>query len=94
MPRLISVVGGSDCTAEEAKTAEEVGRLLAEKGFGVVCGGLGGVMQAACKGCKSAGGQTVGVLPGNDPAQANEWVDTTTPTGMGEARNAIVAKAG
>lgn len=94
MPRLISVVGAADCSAEEAQTAEEVGRLLAEKGFGVVCGGLGGAMRAACKGCKSAGGTTVGVLPGDDPAQANEYVDTALPTGMGEARNALVAKAG
>ena len=91
---LISVVGAADCSAEEAQTAEAVGRLLAERGFGVVCGGLGGVMQAACKGCKSAGGQTVGILLGDDPARANEWVDAALPTGMGEARNALVAKAG
>ena len=94
MLRLISVVGAGDCNAEEAKTAEEVGRLLAERGFSVVCGELAGVMQAACKGCKSAGGQTVGILPGDDPGQANEWVDAALPTGMGEARNALVAKAG
>ena len=94
MLRLISVVGAGDCSAEEAKTAEEIGRLLAERGFSVVCGGLAGVMQAACKGCKSAGGQTVGILPGDDPSQANEWVDAARPTGMGEARNALVANAG
>ena len=94
MVRLISVVGAAECSAEEAKAAEEVGRLLAQAGFGVVCGGLGGVMQAACKGCKSASGPTVGILPGNDPNEANEWVDTALPTGMGEARNVLVAKAG
>ena len=94
MVRLISVVGAAECSEEEAQTAEQVGRLLAEKGFGVVCGGLGGVMRATCKGCKRAGGQTVGILPGDNPAQANEWVDAAIPTGMGEARNALVAKAG
>ena len=94
MVRLISVVGAGECSADEAKTAEEVGGLIAEAGFGVVCGGLGGVMEAACKGCKEAGGTTVGILPGSDPAEANEWVDLAVPTGMGEARNALVAKAG
>ncbi len=94
MVRLISVVGAAECSEEEAQTAEEVGRLLAERGFGVVCGGLGGVMRATCKGCKRAGGQTVGILPGDDPNDANPWVEIPIPTGMGEARNVLVAKAG
>ena len=94
MVRLISVVGAAECSAEEAHAAEEVGRLLAKRGFGVVSGGLGGVMQAACKGCKEAGGTTVGVLPSDDPNDANPWVEIPIPTGMGEARNVLVAKAG
>ncbi|MCH7904315.1 MAG: TIGR00725 family protein [Armatimonadetes bacterium] len=94
MVRLIAVVGAGDCSAEEAKIAEEVGRLLAEAGYGVVSGGLGGVMEAACKGCKQAGGTTVGILPGSDRNEANQWVDIRVPTGMEEARNALVAKAG
>lgn len=94
MIKLISVVGAGECSSDEAKTAEEVGRLIAVAGLGVVCGGLGGVMEAACKGCKGAGGTTVGILPGNDPADANPWVEVAVPTGMGEARNALVAKAG
>jgi uncharacterized protein (TIGR00725 family) len=59
----------------------------------VVCGGLGGVMEAACRGAKQAGGHTVGILPGSDRAAANPFVDTAVPTGLGEARNALVVRA-
>ncbi|NOX61063.1 MAG: TIGR00725 family protein [Chloroflexi bacterium] len=91
---LIAVVGGGQCSEEEARLAEEVGRLLAERGFGVVCGGRGGVMAAACRGAARAGGLTVGVLPGEDATEANPWVQIAIATGLGEARNAIVARAG
>ena len=74
--------------------AYEVGRELARRGAVVVCGGLTGVMEAVCRGAKEAGGTTVGILPGHDPAEANPYVDIPLPTGMGYARNAIVAKAG
>ena len=90
MALQIAVVGGSDPTPEQAAWAEEVGRLLAEKGAVVVCGGLGGVMAAACRGAKSAGGLTVGLLPGQRRDDANPWVDVAIPTGLGEARNALV----
>ncbi len=70
--------------------AESVGAALAVAGAVVVCGGLDGVMAAACRGAKSAGGLTVGLLPGNDGAEANPWVDVAIPTGLGEARNALV----
>ena len=73
--------------------AEEVGRLLARRGAVVVCGGLGGVMEAACRGASRAGGTTVGVLPGLDRGAANPFVSVAVATGLGEARNALVVRA-
>jgi len=73
--------------------AEEVGRALGERGVALVCGGLGGVMEAACRGAKGAGGATIGILPGSDRAAANGFVDVAIPTGLGEARNALVVRA-
>jgi uncharacterized protein (TIGR00725 family) len=90
---IISVIGDSSCSPEEARVAEAVGRLLAEKGVTLMCGGLGGVMEAACRGAKSAGGITVGILPGQDPRTANAWVDIPVVSSMGEARNVVVAKS-
>jgi uncharacterized protein (TIGR00725 family) len=72
--------------------AESVGRELAQRGVVVVCGGLGGAMEAACRGAKEAGGTTVGLLPGADRGQANPYVDVAVATGLGEARNALVAR--
>ena len=92
---LISVIGRGDGASSRAKElAAEVGRLLAQRGATVVCGGLGGVMEAACKGAKTAGGTTVGILPGSDPVAANDWVDIPVPPGLGYARNILVVKAG
>ncbi|MBM3957176.1 MAG: TIGR00725 family protein [Gemmatimonadetes bacterium] len=91
---LISVVGSSDASPEAEALAEAVGRGLAERGALLVCGGLRGVMAAACRGAKAAGGTTIGILPGDDPAAANPWVDIAIPTGLGYARNALVVKAG
>ena len=90
---LIAVVGGSQCGPEEAKIAEELGRLLGGKGVALVCGGLGGVMEAACRGAKAAGGVTVGVLPGDSRSAANSYVDVPIVTGMGPARNVIIVKS-
>jgi uncharacterized protein (TIGR00725 family) len=91
----IAVVGAGGSEAEAlTETAEAVGRGLAEAGATLVCGGLGGVMEAACHGAKTAGGLTVGVLPGTDARAANSYVDVAIPTGLGEARNALVARAG
>ena len=73
--------------------AEEVGRLLARRGAVVVCGGLGGVMEAACRGASRAGGTTVGVLPGLDRGAANPFVSVAVATGLGEVRNALVVRA-
>jgi uncharacterized protein (TIGR00725 family) len=85
----IAVVGSG---AEWVEQAEEVGRLLAERGCVVVCGGLGEVMAAAARGAKEAGGTTVGILPGESVSQANPWIDYAVATGTGHARNlAVVA---
>jgi uncharacterized protein (TIGR00725 family) len=73
--------------------AEEVGRLLARRGAVVVCGGLGGVMEAACRGARSEGGTAVGILPGLNRGAANPFVSVAVPTGLGEARNALVVRA-
>jgi uncharacterized protein (TIGR00725 family) len=91
---IISVIGASEPPPETAQMAEQVGRTLAERGVAVVCGGLGGVMASACRGAKSAGGTTIGILPGSDPEEANEWVDIPICTGIGYARNVIVVKSG
>ncbi len=91
---IISVIGSSAATAEQADLAWEVGRLLASRGATVACGGLGGVMEAVCGGARSAGGTTVGVLPGSDPSIANVHVDIPVCTGIGYARNVIVVKTG
>jgi uncharacterized protein (TIGR00725 family) len=87
----VSVIGSG---SEHAARAEEVGRLLAERGCTVVCGGRGEVMAAASRGAKSAGGTTIGILPGTSRAEANEWIDHVVVTGLGHARNAVVAASG
>lgn len=90
----VSVVGGGVVPEETASVAREVGRLLAERGHVVVCGGLGGVMEAACEGAREEGGTTVGILPGEDPAAANPHVTVPVATGLGHGRNALVVMNG
>ena len=80
--------------SEHEARAEEVGRLLAERGCKVVTGGLGEVMAAASRGAKEAGGTTIGILPGASRAEANEWVDHAVATGLGHMRNFAVAASG
>ena len=87
------MVGPSEPRAGEAEAAQEAGRLLAEAGAVIVCGGMGGAMEAACRGAKAAGGTTVGILPGSRRDDANAFVDVAIPTGLGEARNALVVRA-
>jgi uncharacterized protein (TIGR00725 family) len=89
----IAVIGASDASQREKAMAEEVGRLVAARGATVVCGGLGGVMEAACRGAKKAGGATVGIVPGNEKGAANEYVDYVVATGLGHGRNVIVASS-
>jgi uncharacterized protein (TIGR00725 family) len=92
MRRLqVSVIGSG---AEHEARAEEVGRLLAERGAVLVCGGRDEVMAAAARGAKAAGGTTIGILPGESPADANEWIDHVIVTGIGHARNLAVAASG
>jgi hypothetical protein len=89
----VAVVGPGDASPEDARDAELIGRGIAEAGGVVVCGGLGGVMAAACRGAAEAGGMTVGILPGTDRAVANQWVRVALPTGLGELRNGLVVRA-
>jgi len=89
-PRYVAVVGGYEADDATVALAESVGRLLAEAGAIVVSGGREGVSAAACRGASQAGGLTVGLLPGRDRSEANEWVRVAVPTGLGETRNALV----
>ena len=90
----IAVIGpGRDVEARELAAAEEAGAAIAAAGATLICGGLGGVMEAACRGARSHGGLTVGLLPGNDRDDANGWVVLALPTGLGEARNALIVRA-
>lgn len=86
----ISVIGGSEVDDTTASIAETVGRQVATRGHTVVCGGLGGVMAAACRGAQDHDGQTIGILPGTDPRAANEFVQLPIVTGLGDARNGLV----
>lgn len=96
MPRdqvHVAVSGGGQAGREACRLAEEVGRELARRGAVVVTGGLGGAMEAACRGAKAEGGTTIGILPSGDRADANPWVDVAVPTGLGEGRNVLVVRA-
>lgn len=89
----IAVIGGNRPTSTEAKAAEEIGRQLARKGVILVCGGLGGIMEAACRGASCEDGMTVGILPGDNPRSANPYVRIPVVTGIGYARNVAVVKS-
>jgi uncharacterized protein (TIGR00725 family) len=93
MQRYVAVVGSGSCSPQEAAVAERVGALLARAGALVICGGLSGVMEAACRGARAEGGLTVGILPGSDRAAANPHVAVAIATGLGELRNGLVVRA-
>jgi uncharacterized protein (TIGR00725 family) len=93
MDLTIAVIGTGRSEPATDAVAEDVGRRLAGAGAVVVCGGLGGVMAATCRGAKAAGGRTVGLLPGTVAEDANPWVDVALPTGLGEARNVVVVRS-
>jgi len=92
-PPRVAVVGPSDASEIMLANAERCGVLLAERGAALISGGRGGVMAAASRGAASAGGLTIGLLPGHDVAEANPWVAVPLTTGLGEARNALLVAA-
>ncbi|HTX32145.1 MAG TPA: TIGR00725 family protein [Solirubrobacteraceae bacterium] len=89
----VAVVGPGEASPEERELAEDVGQGLGRAGAIIVCGGLGGVMAAACRGASTAQGTSIGILPGTDRAAANDWVTLAIPTGLGELRNGLVVRA-
>ncbi len=93
LPLHVGVVGASRASAEEVRAAEEIGRGLARGGAIVITGGRGGVMAAASQGAAQAGGLVVGILPGSDRAEANEFVTVAITTGLGELRNGLIVRA-
>jgi uncharacterized protein (TIGR00725 family) len=88
---VIGVIGESVATDQNIEYARETGVLIAERHGILICGGMGGVMKAACEGAKSAGGLTIGIIPTYEKETANEYIDISIATGMGHARNAIIA---
>lgn len=89
----IGIIGGSRCSQETAKIAFETGALIAQQGWILVCGGMGGVMEAACEGAFSSNGVTIGILPGGSRDKANKFLTYSITTGLGEVRNSIVVKS-
>ena len=92
--KLISVIGAREATGEHLDLAYEVGKIIANTGAALVCGGMGGIMEAAAKGAKENGGLTIGILPGEDKSGMNSFIDIAITTGMGHARNTITAYSG
>jgi uncharacterized protein (TIGR00725 family) len=91
--RIIGVIGAGSCEPEISAHARDVGRLLAREDCIVLTGGLGGVMEAAARGAQEAGGLALGILPGSGAAEGNPWLDISIPTGMGDARNAVICNS-
>ena len=89
----IGIIGAGTCSQEIYKTAEKLGKLVAERGDILICGGLGGVMEAAAKGAKSKSGTTIGILPGFSTEDANPFIDIPIVTGLSHARNVIIARS-
>jgi hypothetical protein len=90
--KLIGVIGASHCSPEIYALARQVGAAIAKANASLICGGLGGVMEAACRGAKEVGGTTIGILPGTDKHEANAYVDIPIVTGIRDARNTIIAR--
>lgn len=93
MNTMIGVIGAGDANEEERKIAEAVGAEIARRGYTLVCGAMGGVMEAACRGAKSEDGITIGIIPGDSKADCNQYVDIPVVTAMGHARNVIVVSS-
>lgn len=92
MKKIIAVIGGRRVEKSLLEEAEKVGRLIALNGFTLVCGGLGGVMEAAARGANAEGGATIGILPQDHKREANDYVDFPIVTGLGVGRNVIIAR--
>ena len=92
MQRVIGVIGGGDSGTDQSAAATEIGRLIARRGWLLVCGGLGGVMEAAARGAREAGGVTIGLLPGNHRDSANQFITVPIATGLGEGRNLLIVR--
>ena len=90
---LIGIIGAGQCEDDVRQLAYDVGKGVADAGHAVICGGLGGVMEAACRGAKDAGGLTIGILPGETSDTANPYVEIPIPTGLGVARNVIIVRS-
>ncbi len=90
---MIAVIGGEASSEDDARHAFEAGREIARRGHVLVCGGRGGVMREACRGAREAGGHTIGILPGDDASEANEYVEFAIATGLGFARNTVIARS-
>ncbi len=93
MLKLIAVIGGRECSAADEQIAWEVGKLIAANNYGLICGGRGGIMEAAARGCRDFGGTSIGILPDDDPAAANPYIDIAIPTGMGIMRNLLIVRS-
>ena len=93
MPKHIGVIGAGECSEKTYQLARKLGSEIGKKGWILVCGGLGGVMEAAARGCAEAGGMTVGILPGLDKTSANLYIKIPLATGLGEGRNLLVVRA-
>jgi hypothetical protein len=91
-PVLVGVLGGGEESARILTLAAELGAQVALRGWWLVSGGLGGVMNAACRGAREAGGHTIGILPGTDRRAANPWVEIPIVTGMADARNVLIVR--
>ena len=92
MPKVVGVIGAGVATSEQSELAVEVGRLIARRGWHLVCGGLGGVMEAVARGAHEAGGVTIGLLPGNNREAANTFITIPIATGLGEGRNLLIVR--
>ena len=93
MKKIVSVIGGRNCTSEVEKLAQELGKKLTKVVEILVSGGLSGVMEAVCSGFKAGGGLTIGIIPSYNKNDANKFVDIVLPSGLGLARNVLVVKA-
>ncbi|MCE9624213.1 MAG: TIGR00725 family protein [Deltaproteobacteria bacterium] len=88
---LVGVIGVTEAKEQERQMAFEVGKLIGAMGLSLVCGGLGGVMEEASRGCSQAGGTVIGLLPGDDKKDANDYVTYAIPTNLGHSRNTLIA---